>query len=100
MQRHMADFVVALYNPKSGRRTRQIQEAQRILLNYRSPDTPVGLVKSAYRDSQNIVITDLEHMLDHDIGMLTTVVIGNSTTFLYDNKMITPRGYQRKYTVT
>ena len=94
-----ADFVVALYNPKSGRRTRQIQEAQRILLNYRSPATPVGLVKSAYRDRQNIVITDLEHMLDHDIGMLTTVVIGNSTTFLYDNKMITPRGYQRKYTL-
>ncbi|MBO1511412.1 precorrin-3B C(17)-methyltransferase [Metabacillus bambusae] len=95
-----ADFVVTLYNPKSGRRTRQIQEAQRILLNYRSPSTPVGLVKSAYRDRQQIVITDLEHMLDHDIGMLTTVVIGNSTTLLYDNKMITPRGYQRKYTLS
>ncbi len=94
-----ADFVVTLYNPKSGRRTRQIQEAQRILLNYRSPSTPVGLVKSAYRDRQHIVITDLEHMLDYDIGMLTTVVIGNSTTFLYDNKLITPRGYQRKYTL-
>lgn len=94
-----ADFVVTLYNPKSGRRTRQIQEAQRILLKYRSSSTPVGLVKSAYRDRQHIVITDLEHMLDHDIGMLTTVVIGNSTTFLYDNKMITPRGYQRKYTL-
>ncbi|MGM7722932.1 precorrin-3B C(17)-methyltransferase [Metabacillus sp. Hm71] len=94
-----ADFVITLYNPKSGRRTRQIQEAQRILLNYRSPATPVGLVKSAYRDRQHIVITDLKHMLDHDIGMLTTVVIGNSTTFLYDNKIITPRGYQRKYTL-
>lgn len=94
-----ADFVVTLYNPKSGRRTRQIQEAQRILLKYRSPATPVGLVKSAYRDSEKIVITDLEHMLDYEIGMLTTVVIGNSSTFLYDNKIITPRGYQRKYTL-
>ncbi|MFC0560239.1 precorrin-3B C(17)-methyltransferase [Halalkalibacter alkalisediminis] len=94
-----ADFVISLYNPKSGRRTRQIQEAQRILLEYRSPQTPVGLVKSAYRDRQHIVITDLENMLNHDIGMLTTVVIGNSSTFLYDNKMITPRGYQRKYTL-
>jgi precorrin-3B C17-methyltransferase len=94
-----ADFVVTLYNPKSGRRTQQIQEAQRILLKYRSPATPVGLVKSAYRDREKIVITDLEHMLDYEIGMLTTVVIGNSTTFLYDNKMITPRGYQRKYTL-
>ncbi|MBM7602992.1 precorrin-3B C17-methyltransferase [Metabacillus crassostreae] len=95
----LADFVVTLYNPKSGRRTRQIQEAQRILLKYRSPRTPVGLVKSAYRDRQHIEITDLEHMLDFDIGMLTTVVIGNSSTFLYDNKIITPRGYQRKYTL-
>lgn len=96
----MADFVIALYNPKSGRRTRQIMEAQRILLEYRSPDTPVGLVKSAYRDNQNIIMTTLADMLNHDIGMLTTVVIGNSSTFYYDNKMITPRGYQRKYTLS
>lgn len=40
-----ADFVIAFYNPKSGRRTRQIVEAQKILLRHRSPETPVGLVK-------------------------------------------------------
>lgn len=94
-----ADFVVALYNPKSGRRTRQIVEAQRILLQHRSPQTPVGLVKSAYRDRQEVTITNLQDMLEHDIGMLTTVVIGNSSTFLYEDLMITPRGYQRKYTL-
>jgi cobalt-factor III methyltransferase len=94
-----ADFVIAIYNPRSGRRTRQIVQAQNILLRYRSPQTPVGLVKSAYRDRQQVIITTLQDMLDYDIGMLTTVVIGNSTTFLYDNKMITPRGYQRKYTL-
>ncbi|MGG1679063.1 precorrin-3B C(17)-methyltransferase [Neobacillus sp. NRS-1170] len=95
----MADFVIALYNPKSGRRTRQIVEAQNILLKYRSPETPVGLVKSAYRENQNVVLTTLSEMLEHDIGMLTTVIIGNSSTFFYDNKIITPRGYQRKYTL-
>lgn len=95
----MADFVIAFYNPKSGRRTRQIVEAQRILLQYRSPATPVGLVKSAYREKQQIVMTTLAEMLNHEIGMLTTVVVGNSSTFFYDNKMITPRGYQRKYTL-
>ncbi|MFC5713143.1 precorrin-3B C(17)-methyltransferase [Thalassorhabdus alkalitolerans] len=94
-----ADFVIALYNPKSGKRTRQIEETQRILMKYRDKETPVGLVKSAYRERQNIVMTDLEHMLDHEIGMLTTVVIGNNSTFYYDGKMITPRGYQRKYTL-
>lgn len=95
----MADFVIALYNPRSGRRTRQIVETQKILLCYRSPETPVGLVKSAYRERQDIVITNLKDMLNHDIGMLTTVIIGNSSTFLYDDKIITPRGYQRKYTL-
>lgn len=94
-----ADFVIALYNPRSGRRTRQIVEAQKILLRYRSPETPVGLVKSAYRERQEITITNLADMLNHDIGMLTTVIIGNSSTFLYDNKIITPRGYQKKYTL-
>ncbi|MGG1575193.1 precorrin-3B C(17)-methyltransferase [Fictibacillus sp. NRS-1165] len=95
-----ADFVIAFYNPKSGRRTRQIVEAQTILLKHRSPDTPVGLVKSAYRDREDVVITNLREMLDHEIGMLTTVIVGNSQTFLYDsNKLITPRGYQRKYTL-
>lgn len=96
----MADFVIALYNPRSGRRTRQIVEAQRILLTYRSPDTPVGIVKSAYRSREHVVVTTLEQMLEHDIGMLTTVIIGNSSTFVYDGKMITPRGYQRKYTLS
>lgn len=94
-----ADFVIALYNPKSGKRTRQIVEAQRILLKYRSPETPVGLVKSAYRDRQKIDITTLDKMLEHEIGMLTTVIIGNSSTFVYDYLMITPRGYQRKYSL-
>ncbi|MCP3773674.1 precorrin-3B C(17)-methyltransferase [Paenibacillus sp. MZ04-78.2] len=94
-----ADFVIALYNPRSGRRTRQIVETQRVLLQYRSPDTPVGIVKSAYRDRQDVVITTLGKMLEHDIGMLTTVIIGNSTTVVYDGLIITPRGYQRKYTL-
>ena len=94
-----ADFVIALYNPRSGRRTRQIVEAQKILLRYRSPETPVGLVKSAYRERQEVIITNLAEMLNYDIGMLTTVIIGNSSTFMYDNKIITPRGYRRKYTL-
>ncbi len=93
----MGDFVVALYNPKSGRRTQQIVEAQRILLQHRDPQTPVALVKSAYRPRQNIVKTTLDKMMEHDIGMLTTVLIGNSATFVEAGLMITPRGYANKY---
>ncbi|MCC3379354.1 precorrin-3B C(17)-methyltransferase [Paenibacillus farraposensis] len=94
-----ADFVIALYNPRSGRRTRQIVETQSILLRHRDPHTPVGLVKSAYRERQQVIVTTLEDMLNHDIGMLTTVIIGNSSTMVYDGLIVTPRGYQRKYTL-
>ncbi len=92
-----SDFVVALYNPKSGRRTGQIEEAQRILLQYRKADTPVAIVKSAYRDLQDIQMVRLDEMKDCKIGMLTTVLIGNSSTFMQEGLMITPRGYRNKY---
>ena len=92
-----ADFVVALYNPRSGRRTGQIVEAQRILLKHRSPETPVAVVKSAYRKKQTIQLTTLAQMADCDIGMLTTVLVGNSSTFIGEGLMITPRGYANKY---
>lgn len=92
-----SDFVVALYNPKSGRRTRQIVRAQEIFLEHRRPDTPVALVKSAYREREDIVLSTLKDMLEHKIGMLTTVLIGNSTTFTFEGLMVTPRGYRNKY---
>ncbi len=92
-----SDFVVALYNPKSGRRTQQIVEAQRLFLRHRRPDTPVAVVKSAYRRRERIEFTTLDHMSDCDIGMLTTVLIGNSHTFVQHGLMVTPRGYANKY---
>ena len=92
-----ADFVLALYNPKSGRRTQQIVEAQKILLKYRDPATPVAIVKSAYRRRQTIQMVRLDGMADCDIGMLTTVLIGNSSTYIQEGLMITPRGYANKY---
>ncbi|WP_255435247.1 precorrin-3B C(17)-methyltransferase [Rhodoferax sp. BLA1] len=92
-----ADFVVALYNPKSGRRTQQIEQAQYLFLRHRSPQTPVAVVKSAYRRRQAIVFTTLDKMSDCEIGMLSTVLIGNSNTFVRDGLMVTPRGYANKY---
>ncbi|WP_342423752.1 precorrin-3B C(17)-methyltransferase [Paenibacillus sp. FSL E2-0178] len=92
-----ADFVIAFYNPRSGKRTRQIEEARNILLRYRDPSTPVGIVKSAYRDRQQTIVTTLQEMLEHEIGMLSTVVVGNSATVVYEGLMVTPRGYERKY---
>ena len=93
-----ADFVIGLYNPASGRRTRQIVEAQKIIRRHRSGTTPVALIKSAYRDLQSAVLTDVDHFLDYEIGMLTTVLVGSSNTFVFEGYMVTPRGYTNKYT--
>lgn len=92
-----ADFVIVLYNPKSRGRVEHISRARGIIMKQRNPETPVGIVKGAMREDETIVITDLRNMLDHDIDMQTTVVIGNSHTFTWGQWMITPRGYERKY---
>ncbi|MDI6801506.1 MAG: precorrin-3B C(17)-methyltransferase [Thermodesulfovibrionales bacterium] len=92
-----ADFITILYNPKSKGRTEHIQNARAIFLKYRSAETPVGIVKAAMRDNESIIITNLRDMLNHDIDMQTTVIIGNSSTFVFDKWMITPRGYKNKY---
>lgn len=93
-----SDFVIGLYNPASGRRTRQIVRAHEIISKHRAKATPVALVKSAYRRRENRVLTDLEHCLEYEIGMLTTVIVGSSQTFLFEGHMVTPRGYANKYT--
>jgi precorrin-3B C17-methyltransferase len=93
-----ADFVIGLYNPASGRRTRQIVAAQALVRRYRAGTTPVALVKSAYRKLQDVVLADLDTFLDYEIGMLTTVLVGSSQTFVYEGYMVTPRGYANKYT--
>lgn len=88
-----ADFVTALYNPKSANRTRQIVTAQEIFLQYRKADTPVAIVRSVYRESEQITLTTLDKFLEIPIDMLTTVLIGNQSTQTHGDWMITPRGY-------
>ncbi len=89
----MADFVCALYNPRSRTRTQQLAKAQAIFLHYRSPQTPVAMVRSAYREDEQITLTTLEQFRAEDVDMLTTVLIGNPSTQFYQDWMITPRGY-------
>ncbi len=88
-----ADFITALYNPKSQTRTQQLVTATAIFLQYRDPNTPVAIVRSAYRPDEQITLTTLDKLLDINVDMLTTVLIGNQTTSTHNNWMITPRGY-------
>ncbi|MEW6609408.1 MAG: precorrin-3B C(17)-methyltransferase [bacterium] len=90
----MSDFVIVFYNPRSIGRQKQINKAREIILKYRTPETPVGIVKGAMRDNEKIIVTNLKDMLDYEIDMQTTIIIGNSQTFLWNNRMITPRGYE------
>ncbi len=91
-----ADFVLALYNPKSKKRVRNIEEVREIFLKYRSPDTPVGIVTNASRDAQKKVISTLDAFTKEEISMFSLVIIGNSKTYVKEGYMITPRGYERK----
>jgi precorrin-3B C17-methyltransferase len=95
----LADFVIVLYNPISRKRHWQLGEARRLMLESRSATTPVGLVRNAYRPEQRVTLTTLEELLNHEIDMFTTIVIGNSCTYVQQGRMITPRGYNQHTTV-
>jgi precorrin-3B C17-methyltransferase len=92
-----ADFVLCLYNPKSHARQDMFERACQILARERPPQTPVGVVRAAYRDGQQVQIITLAELPEAPVDMLTLLVVGNSQTRVYDHKMVTPRGYAEKY---
>ena len=93
-----ADFVIALYNPKSKKRVEHILKAAEIMQGFKDKETPVAIVTNAQRDAQEVVVTTLDKFTNENIGMLSIVIIGNSQTYISDNaQMITPRGYKEKY---
>lgn len=92
-----ADFVVVFYNPASKKRTEYIKIARDILMEARGQNVPVGIINKAYRDGQSIILSDLRSFLGHEIGMETTVIVGNSKSYKFENWMVTPRGYGEKY---
>ena len=92
-----ADFVIVLYNPRSKGRAGHLGRAREIVLRSRARNTVVGIVKGAMREQEQVIVTDLGRMRDDDVDMQTTVIIGNSKTFRWNDLMITPRGYESKF---
>ncbi|WP_428687137.1 precorrin-3B C(17)-methyltransferase [Roseibium sp.] len=95
------DFVIAFYNPVSRRRRTQLAEAREILLEHRSGATPVVLGVNLGRPEETLRITTLEALSVDDVDMLTTVLVGSSTTRTVmrgDGKpfVYTPRGYAKR----
>ena len=94
----VGDFVTAVYNPKSHGRYWQLYRLQELFLQHRSPETPVGYVRQAGREEQEIKLTTLGAFDPEVVDMFTVIIIGNSQSFIADDKMITPRGYYRPTT--
>ena len=92
------DFVTAVYNPKSHGRYWQLYRLQELFLQERSAETPVGYVRQAGRDDEEIKITTLGAFDPEDVDMFTVVLIGNSQSYIADGHFITPRGYYREET--
>ena len=90
-----ADFVTAVYNPRSNERYWQLDRLRELFLEERSALTPVGYVRQAGRPEQQVVTTTLADLNPEAIDMFTVVIIGNSQTYVSGNRMITPRGYYR-----
>ena len=90
-----ADFVTAVYNPRSVGRYWQLHRLKELFLESRSPSTPVGYVRQAGRDGEQRVLTTLEKFDPCDVDMFTVVIIGNSMSYEWNELFITPRGYYR-----
>lgn len=88
-----ADFVLVLYNPRSRGRDWQLAEAVKIAAQCKHPDTPVGLVRNAYRRDQEVSVFPLHGIPLHRVDMLSILFIGNSQSRFLGPKMLTPRGY-------
>lgn len=88
-----ADFVIAIYNPKSKGRKDHLNKAIEIISKYRKGKTPVGIVQNSGRENTKITITTLDNVDYNMVNMLCVLIIGNSNTYIKGNKIITPRGY-------
>ncbi len=95
-----ADFVIVLYNPKSKKRATHLDRAVEIISAHRPAATPAGVVTAATREHEKILLTTLGELPAADVGMQSTVIIGNKTTFRWRDYLITPRGYNEKYRLT
>ena len=108
-----ADFVTAIYNPKSNGRYWQLHRLKELFLKSRSENTPVGYVRQAGREEQVVHVTTLKDFDPEDVDMFTVVIIGNSQSYVIEERgelrvesgerrvereylMITPRGYYRE----
>lgn len=90
-------LVLCLYNPRSHRRTEPFTHTCRILQAHLPAETPIGVVRAAFRPDQSVTCIPLADLPEQEVGMDAILIVGNASTRLLNGKMVTPRGYERKY---
>ena len=94
-------FTITIYNPWSRKRRENFQKCCEILLTHRAPETPIGIVHAAGREDEQVMIAELGELEElgesEIIDMTTTIIVGNEETYVWDDRMVTPRGYETKY---
>ncbi|MDD1763210.1 MAG: precorrin-3B C(17)-methyltransferase [Methanobacteriaceae archaeon] len=93
-----ADFIIIFYNPRGKRRTIPLEEAYGILMDVRKADTPVGVVKTVEKGPE-VTVTSLKELSLDDVDMSTTILVGNTYTYVQNGKLVTPRGYVIPYPI-
>lgn len=94
-----ADFVIAIYNPRSRKRSDHLIKALSIIGEFRNKETPVGVVGRAWREGQHVAAVPLGGVDPETVDMQTVLIVGNSATRLAGRYLLTPRGYHRKYDI-
>lgn len=92
----ISDFVIVLMNPSSSTSSNRIEQyynAHQILIKYRKDFVPVGIVKNASKPDESVIVCTLKDMLNFNVDMSTTIIVGKSTTTSFQDMMLTPRGY-------
>jgi len=95
-----ADFVLAIYNPRSKSRPDSLEKARQIILRHRSSETPAAIVRRAMREGQWKFLTTVGRLPVDEVDMQSVVIVGNSRTYAWNGWMVTPRGYMDKYSIS
>ncbi len=91
-----ADFCIAIYNPRSKKRSEHLARAARILLESKNPDTACGWVRSIGREGEEYGLLSLSELEHFEANMFTTIFVGNAETRIVNGRLLTPRGYGSK----
>ncbi|HLS78474.1 MAG TPA: precorrin-2 C(20)-methyltransferase [Nocardia sp.] len=92
-----ADMAIAIYNPASSQRTWQVGAMRDLLLEHRSPDTPVVLGRDVGGPGERVRVVRLADLDPAEVDMRTLLIIGATTTAVVESDHGTRVYTSRRY---